>query len=164
MNVNDLHSLAPMVGSTAQYFTMASSFTRAFASLEPTPEPAVWPSIAVLRPLARADDQLEANFEALAWVPVENVELRVGDAVSVRIRVTAPAVDGVRYEGDHELAITGDAMVLAWADATAPLPSVLPLAHAVPIGFSGPLWVDANGDGAVRLSARVAVANQPPAR
>lgn len=117
-----------------------------------------------VRPDARGRVRAHVRVTAPAWVPVENVELWVDDAVAARVRVTAPAVDGVRYEGDHELAVTGDAMVLAWADATAPLPSVLPLAHAVPIGFSGPLWVDANGDGAVRLSARDAAPAQPPAR
>lgn len=94
------------------------------------------------------------RVSAPAWVPVEHVELWVDDAVSARIPVTSPATDGVRYEGDHDLAITGDAMVLAWADASQPLPLVLPLEHAVPIGFSGPVWVDANGDGAVRLRPR----------
>jgi hypothetical protein len=99
--------------------------------------------------------RVHVRVTAPAWVPVERVELWVDDAVAQTIRVTSPATDGVRYEGDHELAITGDAMVLAWADATEPLRHVLPLARAVPIGFSGPVWVDANGDGAVRVPARV---------
>ncbi len=80
MNVNDLLSLVPMVASTTLYLTMTSSFTRALASLDPTPEPAVWPSIAVLRPLAGADDQLEANFEALADQDAPPFEILLGVA------------------------------------------------------------------------------------
>ena len=99
--------------------------------------------------------RVHVRVSAPAWVPVEHVELWVDDAVALRVAVTAPATDGVRYEGDHTLTLTGDAMVLAWADATEPLRHVLPLARAVPIGFSGPVWVDANGDGAVRVPARV---------
>lgn len=99
--------------------------------------------------------RVHVRVSAPAWVPVEHVELWVDDAVALRVAVTAPATDGVRYEGDHTLTLAGDAMVLAWADATEPLRHVLPLARAVPIGFSGPVWVDANGDGAVRVPARV---------
>ncbi len=103
--------------------------------------------------------RVHVRVSAPAWVPVERVELWVDDAVALRVPVVGEGRDGVRYEGDHELTLQGDAMVLAWADATRPLPFVLPLSHAVPIGFSGPVWVDANGDGEVRLRARTTPAN-----
>jgi len=42
-----------------------------------------------------------------------------------------------------------DAVILAWADAETPLPDVVPYEHPLSIGFTGLVYVDGNGDGAV---------------
>ena len=47
--------------------------------------------------------------------------------------------------------MTADATVLAWADADEPLPDVMPYPQARAIGFSGFVYLDADGDGTVRV-------------
>jgi hypothetical protein len=89
------------------------------------------------------------KVSAPAWVPVEHVEIWHDDVVAFETDVTAPPVDGVRYEGEMPLAFPVDGTVLAWATATSPLPDVLPYANAQATGFTGLVYVDANGDGKV---------------
>jgi len=91
---------------------------------------------------------------APAWVPVHRVELWRDDATVQTIPVTAPATDGLRWEGTVDIPITDDAAVLAWVVGDTPLPDVLPLRSARAIGFTTPVWVDADGDGRVRLPPR----------
>jgi len=91
---------------------------------------------------------------APAWVPVEHVEIWHDDTVAFRAEVTRPAVDGVRFETDVPLAFPVDGTVLAWATADTPLPDVLPYANARSIGFTGLVYVDANGDGKVEPPPR----------
>ena len=42
-----------------------------------------------------------------------------------------------------------DTVLLAWAEGRTPLPDVLPTARAMPMGFTTPIYVDADGDGRV---------------
>ncbi len=100
--------------------------------------------------------RVKLRVSAAAWVPVEAVEVWVDDEVFVRIPVPGPAKDGVRFERELTIPLTRDAVVLAWADAETPLPPVLPYAKARAIGFTGLVYVDADGDGRVVPPANVA--------
>lgn len=90
---------------------------------------------------------------APSWVPVEQVELWRNDEVFYADPV-GPATDGVRFEKDIDVPIADDAVLLAWASAEAPLPDVVPYPHAHAIGFTGLIYVDADGDGLVTVPAR----------
>jgi hypothetical protein len=106
------------------------------------------------------------RVSASSWIPVERVELWVNDAVAFEATVDAPAPtargDGgvsstVRFERTVDLALSADAVVIAWASAETPIPHVLPpYPRARPIGFTGPVWVDADGDGSFRIPNSVA--------
>ena len=65
--------------------------------------------------------------------------------------VPGPAKDGLRFEAELDVPITADAVILGWADADAPLPDVLPYEHALAIGFTGLVYVDADRDGKVTV-------------
>jgi hypothetical protein len=104
-------------------------------------------SVVALPPSHRL--RVHVRVSAPAWVPVEHVEIWHDDTVAQRFDVSLPATDGVRFERDVELPFDRDGVVLAWADADAPLPDVLPYAHARPIGFTGMVYVDGDGDGRV---------------
>ncbi|MEZ4406893.1 MAG: CehA/McbA family metallohydrolase [Polyangiales bacterium] len=91
---------------------------------------------------------------APAWVPVERVEVWRDDEVVHVVRVTGEPRDGVRWEGDLAVPVYHDAAIGAWAEATTPLPDVLPLRDARAVGFTNPVWVDFDGDGVVRLPRR----------
>lgn len=104
---------------------------------------------------ARHGDLLvRVRVTAPAWVPVERVELWRDDTVARRWTVTAPATDGVRFETTTVLSLEADAVVMAWAEADAPLPDVLPYAQARSIGFSSPRYIDRDGDGRVVVAPR----------
>lgn len=107
-----------------------------------------------LRGLALRDGapvRVHVRVSAPAWVPVERVEIWRNDVVAERVAVQGPARDGVRYEGDHEIPVLGDTVIFAWADATRPLPGVLALDRPLAMGFTGPVRVDFDGDGTVRV-------------
>lgn len=107
------------------------------------------------------------RVSAASWVPVDRVELWVNDRVALEAAVPAATelapsasspdagasrASGVRFDRTFDLSLSSDAVVLAWASAETPLPHVLPpYPQARAIGFTGPVWVDADGDGAVRV-------------
>lgn len=97
---------------------------------------------------------------ASAWVAVDRVELWRDDATVQTLPITAAPTDGLRWEGTVDIPITQDAAVLAWVMGDAPLPDVLPLRAARALGFTTPVWVDADGDGRVRLPPRATPATR----
>jgi hypothetical protein len=104
----------------------------------------------VVRPSSDGTVTVRLRVSAPAWVPVEHVEIWRDDAVVERLPVTTEASDGIRFKHVVKVPVgTADAVILAWADADAPLPDVLPYEHALSIGFTGLVYVDGNGDGSV---------------
>ena len=97
---------------------------------------------------------VHVRVSAPAWVPVEHVEVWHDDRVAFHAEVTRPPVDGVRYDEDVALPFPVDGTVLAWATADSPLPDVLPYPNARATGFTGLVYVDANGDGKVEVPPR----------
>lgn len=95
--------------------------------------------------------RLHVRVSAAAWVPVERVEIWVNDAVAQRFAVAAPARDGLRFEKTVEVPVDDDATILVWVEAETPLPDVLPYPNARAIAFTSPFYVDADGDGRVRV-------------
>ncbi len=91
------------------------------------------------------------RVRAPSWVDVRRVELWLDDTVHSGFDITGPAVDGVRFDQDVTVPITRDVALIAWANGHTPLPDVLPLEHAIPMGFTSPLYVDADGDGRITL-------------
>jgi hypothetical protein len=108
----------------------------------------------IVVPKAQHFVHVHVKVSAPAWVPVERVEIWHDDVVAFQTDITAPPTDGVRYEGDVPLAFPVDGTVLAWATAISPLPDVLPYANARATGFTGLVYVDANGDGKVDVPAK----------
>jgi hypothetical protein len=90
------------------------------------------------------------RVSAPSWVPVERVELWRNDQVFLS-EMAGPATDGVRFETEIDVPIDGDTVLLGWASAEAPLPDVVPYPHAHAIGFTGLIYVDADGDGLVTV-------------
>jgi hypothetical protein len=91
---------------------------------------------------------VKVRVSAPAWVPVEHVEVWRDDSVVHTFLVEGPPRDGVRFEGEVDVPLDGaDRTILAWADADAPLPDVVPYEHALSIGFTGLVYVDTNKDG-----------------
>lgn len=104
----------------------------------------------VVAPSADGTVRVKVRVSAPAWVPVEHVEIWRDDVVAERFDVPGPPKDGVRFEREVVLKVgKTDAVVLAWADADTPLPDVVPYEHALSIGFTGLVYVDADGDGNV---------------
>jgi hypothetical protein len=91
---------------------------------------------------------VKVRVSAPAWVPVERVEVWRDDTVAHTFVVDGPPRDGVRFEGEVDVPLDGaDRTLLAWAEADAPLPDVVPYEHALSIGFTGLVYVDVNRDG-----------------
>jgi hypothetical protein len=103
---------------------------------------------------ARTVARVSVTVIAPAWVPVERVEVWRDDVTVHTVDVPPNPVDGVRWQGEFEVPITADAAVVVWVEAQTPLPDVLPYRDARAIGFSSPVWIDADGDGRVRLPPR----------
>ena len=104
----------------------------------------------VVRPSADGTVTVRVRVSAPAWVPVEHVEVWRDDTVFERLPVTAAASDGIRFKHVAKVPVgNADAVILAWADAETPLPDVVPYEHPLSIGFTGLVYVDGNGDGAV---------------
>jgi hypothetical protein len=104
----------------------------------------------VVTPSADGTVRVKVRVSAPAWVPVEHVEVWRDDTVAERFEVSGPPTDGVRFEREVAVQVgKKDAVVLAWADADAPLPDVVPYEHALSIGFTGLVFIDGNGDGSV---------------
>ncbi len=92
---------------------------------------------------------------APAWIPVSRVELHVDDEVAKTIMITGPAKDGVRFDADVALDVDHDAVLFTWVDADVALDAVMGRKGVRPIGMTGLVWVDADGDGAVHVGPRV---------
>ncbi|MBL8682097.1 MAG: CehA/McbA family metallohydrolase [Myxococcales bacterium] len=115
----------------------------------------VEPGENVLRSGGARRVRARVRVSAASWIPVERVEVWVNDTVAFEASVPPSAGGGdggaasaVRFERTIDLSLSADAVVLAWASAETPIPHVLPpYPRARPIGFTGPVWVDANGDG-----------------
>ncbi|WP_394828832.1 CehA/McbA family metallohydrolase [Pendulispora albinea] len=112
-------------------------------------------SAAGSKPSAAGKGEVLAHVRVLApaWVPVETVEIWVNDDIAARFEA-GPARDGVRFERDVPLKVDADAAILAWAEARTPLGDVLPNPDARAIGFTGLVYVDADGDGRVKVPPR----------
>ena len=91
------------------------------------------------------------RITAPAWVPVDEIELWVDDAVSQSF-TAGPAKDGVRFEKTFSVPISHDVTLLAWSKGKTYLPDVLPYDRAESIGFTGLVYVDADGDGTIKLA------------
>ena len=105
----------------------------------------------------RPDDgvvHVHVRVSAPAWVPVDNVEVWIDDRVAQQFEISGPMMDGVRFERTLDVPVTRDALVLAWADARTPLPDVVPYPHAIGLGFTAPVYIDADGDGLIQLGPR----------
>jgi len=113
------------------------------------------PPGAVIRPNARKEVRVHVRVLAPAWVPVESIEVWLDDRVAQHFDAGA-ARDGLRFERDLTLKVDTDAVILAWAEARTPLPDVMPSTDARAIGFSGLVYIDADGDGRVQVPARSA--------
>ncbi len=111
-----------------------------------------------VRPASGRSVTARVRVFAPAWVSVDRVELWRDDATVQTLPITAPPTDGLRWEGTVDIPVSQDAAVLAWVVGDAPLPDVLPLRAARAIGFTTPVWVDADGDGRVRLPPRATAA------
>jgi hypothetical protein len=98
--------------------------------------------------------RVHVRVTAPAWVPVEHVEVWHDDRVAFHVDVTRPPVDGLRFDGETVLSFPADGTILAWATSDSPLPDVLPYANARATGFTGLVYVDANGDGKVEVPPR----------
>ncbi len=98
---------------------------------------------------------------APAWIPVSRVELHVDDEIAKTIPVPGPAKDGVRFDADVDLELDHDAVIFAWADSDVPLDAVMGRKGVRPIGMTGLVWVDADGDRAVRVTSRAPDAGAP---
>jgi hypothetical protein len=114
------------------------------------------PGETLLRPGGARRVRARVRVSAARWVPVERVEWWVNDRVAVTIPV--PPVDPagtagpVRFERTVDLSLSADSVIFAWASAEAPLPHVLPAyPRARALGFTGMVWVDADGDAIVRV-------------
>ena len=79
----------------------------------------------------------------------------LNDAVVRRFDVDGPPKDGLRFATELDVPVDGqDAVLLAWADADARLPDVVPYEHPLSVGFTGLVYVDANHDGKVVVPPR----------
>jgi len=105
----------------------------------------------VVVPKVARSVRVHVRVTAPAWIPVEHLEIWQDDHVAFQVEITKSPIDGVRYEGDTVLAFPTDGTILAWASAETPLPDVLPYPTARAIGFTGLVYVDANGDGKVEV-------------
>ncbi|WP_394839625.1 CehA/McbA family metallohydrolase [Pendulispora rubella] len=108
----------------------------------------------VVRPNAKNELRVKVRVFAPAWVPVETIEVWRDDE-PVQHFPAGPARDGLRFE--RETIVKGvdtDATILAWAEARTPLGDVLPNPNARAIGFSGLVYVDADGDGRVNVPSK----------
>jgi hypothetical protein len=94
---------------------------------------------------------VRVRVSAPAWVPFDGVDLIAGDDVVKHLDATSQK-DGVRLDATVRIPITADTALFAWASAKAPLPHVLAHADAASLGFSGVVYVDADGDGRITLA------------
>ncbi len=93
---------------------------------------------------------IHVRVSAPAWVPFDGVDIIATDDVVKHLDATSQK-DGVRLDATVRLPIAADAALFAWATAKAPLPHVLAHANAASLGFSGVVYVDADGDGHITL-------------
>jgi hypothetical protein len=105
-------------------------------------------------PGERGSVHVHLRVTAPAWVPVEAVELWRDDTVFARETVPGPPRDGVRFEREWDVPVGGhDAVIIGWAEATTPLPDVVPYERPLSIGFTGPAYVDGDRDGKILVPA-----------
>jgi hypothetical protein len=111
-------------------------------------------TVTMARGAPRKPLRVHVRVLAPAWVAVSRVEIHVDDDAVKTIDVPGPARDGVRFEGDIDVNVDHDAVLYTWVDSDSPLDLVMARPGARPIGMTGLVWVDADGDGSVRLGAR----------
>jgi hypothetical protein len=104
-----------------------------------------------VRPDERGKVKLHVRIFAPAWVPVERLEIWMDDEVTERLAIDGPPRDGLRFERDLELTVSRDVTLMAWVDATTPLPPVVPYPNARAIALTGLTYVDADGDNKVQI-------------
>ena len=105
---------------------------------------------------AKAGKPLRVHVRVLApaWIAVSRVEIHVDDDVAKTIALSGPAKDGVRFDADVEVNLDHDAVLYTWVDSDSPLDLVMGRPGVRPIGMTGLVWVDADGDGSVRVTPR----------
>lgn len=94
------------------------------------------------------------RISAPEWVPVERVELWIDDRVVKKFPASRRFTGPVRFETTIDVRIMRDSTLLAWAEATKPLPHVTPYSNARAIGFTSLTYVDADGDGRVKIKKK----------
>lgn len=95
---------------------------------------------------------VSVRVEAAPWVEVTRVRIRVNGREALAAAPTARPPETVRLEMQAPLPIEGDAAVWAEVEGSAPLPVLDPESPIRPWALTGAIWVDANGDGKVRLA------------
>ncbi|HVU03465.1 MAG TPA: CehA/McbA family metallohydrolase [Polyangiaceae bacterium] len=102
----------------------------------------------LVRPGPEGVLHVHVRVTAPAWVPVERFLLLRDDVPVEKEHVPGPPTDGVRFERTFEVRTEGhDSVIVAWAEASTRLPDVVPYENPLSIGFTGPVYVDGDGDG-----------------
>jgi hypothetical protein len=94
--------------------------------------------------------KVDVKVYAPAWVPFDSLEIFGGDEL-LQHWDAPQAVDGLRLAQTVTLRVSKDTALFAWASAKAPLPYVLAHPNVAAIGFSGLVYVDADGDDKLTL-------------
>ncbi|MFO0678648.1 MAG: DUF4147 domain-containing protein [Polyangiaceae bacterium] len=97
---------------------------------------------------AKGPLRVRVRVLAPAWVPVDRVKVFVDDTAVASANVTRK-VDGLRLDRTFDVPVSRDVVLFATAESASPLPEILPDPTARSFGFSGPVYVDADGDGRV---------------
>ncbi len=99
---------------------------------------------------------------APSWMQVTRVKILRDDAVAATFAINARPVSGgdggvddvVRFNRDVVIDVPSDATLLAWAESDKPIGDAHAVTTGLPIGFTGLIRVDANGDGRVDIAKR----------
>jgi hypothetical protein len=96
---------------------------------------------------------VQLRVEAAPWVDVRRVRVLVNGAEAQSLVPTARAPEPVRLETQQLVPLTGDAVIWVEASGDDPLPTLDPASPIRPWALTGPVWVDTDGDGAVKPQA-----------
>jgi hypothetical protein len=93
---------------------------------------------------------------AASWIDVSQLEVVVNGAVAHRQPVTSAGTRAVRAVLSRSLSLTSDAWIVVVVRGERTLDELLPFSGGIPAAFSNPVFIDADGDGQVRLRAAAA--------
>jgi hypothetical protein len=94
---------------------------------------------------------VRVRVQAPPWQDVSTVELWSNGERVASVPVAARAGDVVRFDGQLDVPVTRDGWVLAVVRGKRAYPDrLLPFTNVVPLAFTNPIWIDADGDGKVR--------------